>query len=78
MGNKYFKPEKTLVVISDHKYSSLRLALFVLPVQQQQNSTDTSFVLDNNFCFFENVNKSIHVQIHLDSFLEFTMILSQT
>ena len=35
-------------------------------------------VSDNNFCFFEHAIELIHVQIHLTSFTEFTIILSQT
>ena len=36
-----------------------------------------AFVLDN-FRFFEPANEKIHSQIHLTSFIEFTMILNQT
>ena len=36
-----------------------------------------AFVLDN-FCFFEHANELEHVQIHLTSFIEFTMVLNQT
>ena len=32
----------------------------------------------NNFCFFEQANELIHVQIRLTSFIKFTMILNQT
>ena len=37
-----------------------------------------AFILDNNFCFFEHANELIHVQIHLTSFIELTVILNQT
>ena len=36
-----------------------------------------SYVLDYNICFFEHANE-LPVQIHLTSFIEFTMILNQT
>ena len=36
-----------------------------------------AFVLDN-FCFFEHANELAHVQTHLTSFIEFTMVLNQT
>ena len=37
-----------------------------------------AFVLDNKFCIFKHPNELVHMQIHLTSFTEFTMILNQT
>ena len=55
----------------------LIVALMFLQYQIYFLNIFYAFILDK-FCFFEHANEKTCMQIHLTSFMEFTMILNQS